>query len=149
MGVNYATANNSALAPGDFVAAAGTLNFAAGVTTQTVTVPVNGDLLDELNETFFVNLSAPSNATLVDSQGLGTITDDDPEPSLSVNDVTVNEANDAAFTVTLSTASGRTVAVDYATADGTATWQEHTLEERDYLQAGGTLTFLADRPRRR
>ena len=113
------------------------------MTTQTVTVLVNGDLLDELNETFFVNLSAPSNATLGDGQGLGTITDDDPEPSLSVNDVTVNEANDATFTVTLSTASGRTVTVDYATADGTATWVSHTLEETDYGQAGGTLTFLA------
>ena len=80
MSVNYATANDSAIAPGDFAAATGTLNFAAGVTTQTVTVLVNGDLLDELNETFFVDLSSPSNATLGDGQGLGTITDDDPEP---------------------------------------------------------------------
>ena len=41
---------------------------------------VNGDLLDEINETFFVNLSTPSNATIGDAQGVGTITDDDPLP---------------------------------------------------------------------
>ena len=45
-------------------------------------MPVNGDLLDEANETFFVNLSNPSNATIADAQGLGTITDNDPLPSL-------------------------------------------------------------------
>ena len=58
-----------------------TLTFAAGQTTQqTFTVPVVGDLLDEANETFFVNLSSPGNATIADGQGIGTITDDDAAP---------------------------------------------------------------------
>ena len=39
---------------------------------------VNGDLLDEANETFIVNLTNPTNATIADGQGVGTITDDDP-----------------------------------------------------------------------
>ena len=43
-------------------------------------VTVNGDLLDEANETYFVNLSSPVNATIADGQGQGTITDDDPLP---------------------------------------------------------------------
>ena len=77
------------------------------------------------NETFFVNLSNPTNATIADGQGVGTIIDDDPLPSLSINDVTVTEGNsgttNATFTVTLSAASGQAVTVDYATADGTAT----------------------------
>ena len=72
-----------------------------------------------------MNLSSPSNATVADSQGQGTITDDDPTPSLSINDVTVTEGNtgttSATFNVTLSAASGQTVIVNYATADGTAT----------------------------
>ncbi len=61
-------------------------------------------MLDEANETFFVNLAGPSNATIADSQGLGTINDDDPTPTLSVSDVTVTEGNtgtiNAVFTVT-------------------------------------------------
>ena len=50
-------------------------------------------MLDEANETFFVNLAEPANATIADAQGLGTITDDDPTPTLSINDVTVTEGN--------------------------------------------------------
>ena len=58
-----------------------TLTFAPGETTQTITVPVNGDVLDEADETFFVNLSSPVNATIADGQGVGTITDDDAAPT--------------------------------------------------------------------
>ncbi len=137
--VNYATANNSAAAPGDYAAASGTLTFAPGVTTQTVTVPVNGDTLSEANETFFVNLSSPTNATLAQPQGTGTILDNDPLPSLTISDASVNEGNSgtvaATFTVTLSAASGQAVTVNYATANGTAT------AGSDYTAASGTLTF--------
>ena len=65
---------------------AATLNLLAGETTKTITVTVNGDELNELNETYFVNLTAPTNATLADGQGLGTITDDDGTPELSIID---------------------------------------------------------------
>ena len=141
MSVNYGTANNSAVAPGDFAAATGTLNFAAGVLTQTVTVSVNGDTLDEIDENFFLTLSNPSNATLLDFQGLGTITDDDPLPSVAIGDVTVTEGDTgtvtASFNVTLAPASGREVSVQYATADGTAT------APADYSATSGGLTFAA------
>ena len=50
---------------------------------------MNGDVLDEVDETFGITLSNPSNATIGDGSGLGTITDDDPLPALSVNDVSV------------------------------------------------------------
>jgi hypothetical protein len=49
-------------------------------------VQVLGDLVVEPDETFFVNLSAPTNATIGDGQGLGTIVDDDA-PSLSSNEL--------------------------------------------------------------
>ncbi len=84
--VDFATANGTAQAPGDYRPEAATVTFAAGQTTKPVTVQVNGDLLDEANETYFVNLTNPTNATIADGQGLGTITDDDPLPSLSIND---------------------------------------------------------------
>ncbi|HEX8286252.1 MAG TPA: Calx-beta domain-containing protein [Pyrinomonadaceae bacterium] len=137
--VNYATADNSATQPADYAAASGTLTFNPGDTLKTVTVAVAGDTTDEANETFFVNLSTPANATVGDGQGTGTINDDDGAPSLSVGDVTVTEGNAsttaATFTVTLLPASGQTVTVNYATADGTATALS------DYTAVSNSLTF--------
>ena len=69
--VDYATANGTAVAPADYQAASGTLTFTPGQTTRQLTVLVNGDLLDEANETYFVNLSNPGNATIADGQGVG------------------------------------------------------------------------------
>jgi Calx-beta domain-containing protein/pre-peptidase len=80
--VNFATANNSALSGSDYVANSGTLSFASGVNTQTISVTINGDKTVEPNETFFVNLSAPTNgATISDGQGQATITNDDTAAS--------------------------------------------------------------------
>jgi hypothetical protein len=84
--VNYATADDTATGGVDYVPGSGTLTFAAGTTSQPVSVDVIGDLLLEGNETFFVNLSAPVNANIVDGQGLGTIVDDDTV-SLSSNEL--------------------------------------------------------------
>jgi hypothetical protein len=75
--VNFATADNTAIASSDYAGNADTLTFDIGETTKTVTVQVLGDFLNEGNETFFVNLSNATNATISDSQGTGTITDDD------------------------------------------------------------------------
>ena len=137
--VDYSTASGSATAPADYTAAAGTLNFAAGQTTRQATVQVNADLLDEDDETFTVNLSGAVDASIADSQGVGTITDNDPLPTLSVNDVTVTEGNSgttsAVFTVTLGAISGRPVTVDFTTADSTAT------SPTDYAATSGQLTF--------
>jgi hypothetical protein len=141
--VAYATANGTATAGSDYVAKSGTLTFAPGATQQFVDVTVNGDTAVEPNETFLVNLSSPSSATVVDAQGQGTITNDDtaPLPSLAINDVTVPEGNSGAtnarFTVTLSAASTSTVTVAYATADGSAA------AGSDYAAKSGTLTFAA------
>src|SRR6266545_2168322 len=78
--VNYATADGTATAGSDYTSSSGTVTFAAGTITQTITITVSGDLAYEPDETFVVNLSAPTNATLADSQGQGTITNDDPAP---------------------------------------------------------------------
>ena len=126
MTVEFATANGTAVAPGDYTARTGhARTFTAGQLTRTITVAVNGDTIDEVNETYFVNLSNPTNATIADSQGVGTIIDDDGVPSLSINDVTVTEGQsgtvNANFTVSLSASSGQPVSVGWTTADGTAT----------------------------
>lgn len=137
--VDYATSAMSALEGLDFNASNGTLTFAAGETDQTLTVEVVGDVLNEDDETFAVNLSNPTNAVLADSQGVGTIIDDDDAPLISISDVQINEGDSgnvqAAFTVTLSEESGMSVSVDFATSAGTATANE------DYVPNSGTVTF--------
>ena len=137
---NIATANGTAVAGVDYVASSLTgQTIPAGASTYTFTVLVNGDLFNEPSETFFVNVTGVINAVVVDGQGVGTIVNDDPLPSLSINDVTVFEGNagtvNAVFTVSLSAASGQTVTVNYATADGTA------VQPADYTNTSGTLTF--------
>jgi hypothetical protein len=76
--VDWATGGGTAPAVTDYVPGNGTVSFAPGVTTKTVTIQVVGNTIPEPNETFFVNLSNPSpNAYLGNSQGVGTILNDD------------------------------------------------------------------------
>lgn len=76
--VAYATRDGSAtVADSDYVAATGTLTFAAGETSKTVSVTVNGDTKGESNETFSLVLSSPTNATLGKVEGVGQIRNDD------------------------------------------------------------------------
>ena len=60
MTVNYGTASGDALAGSDFVASSGTLTFGPGETTKTIKILVNGDLTDEYDQGFYVNLTAAS-----------------------------------------------------------------------------------------
>jgi uncharacterized repeat protein (TIGR01451 family) len=137
--VQYATANGSGVAGSDYTAQAGILTIPAGQTTGTITVPVIGDTVAESNDTLFVNLSNPTNATISDNQGVGTIINDDAGPGLSINDVTVTEGNtgtvNATFTVTLSAASNQTVTANAISANGSAR------SPGDYTATGARLTF--------
>ncbi|MCL4295970.1 MAG: hypothetical protein KJ077_09595 [Anaerolineae bacterium] len=137
--VNYSTADESALAPADYIAASGVLTFAPGVLTRPLTVTIQGDTLHEPDEVFQVNLGSPVNASIGDGQGVGTIIDDDAGPVLNINDVSVTEGNggtvSAVFSVTLTAVSGQTVTVNYSTAD------ESALAPADYIAASGVLTF--------
>jgi hypothetical protein len=137
--VAYATANGTATAGSDYQAVSGTLTIPAGQTTGTITVLVDGDRLAEANETFSVNLSSPTNATIDDGQGVGTIVDD--EPRISISDVTKSEGRRNkktlfTFTVSLSTVYDQPVTMSYRTVDGTA-----TTGNNDYVAKSGTLTF--------
>ena len=137
--VDYATADGTAQQGSDYAAAAGTLRFAPGEASKTIPVPTVEDTVEEQTETFTVTLSNPGGATIQDGTATGTITDDDGPvtalPLLNIIDDTVEEGEEARFTVTLSRTSTQTVTVDYATADGTAQ------QGSDYAAAAGTLRF--------
>ncbi len=81
--IDYATADDTATAGSDYTAASGTLTFFPGQTSASFSVTVFGDLDVEPTETFNVNLSnvgvvGPEAApTIADSQGVGTIINDD------------------------------------------------------------------------
>jgi len=81
--VNYATQNSSATAPGDYTLTSGTLSFAPGVASQTISIPITADRIRENEEQFLVNLSAPVNATVLDGSGRVTVLDDDPAPAVA------------------------------------------------------------------
>ncbi len=88
--VHYATANGTATAPADYQAASGDVTFAPGETAKPVTVLVAPDTVDEPDETFTVNLSAPAGAGLVDPTGVGTIVDDDRDGAFSCTGTAAN-----------------------------------------------------------
>ena len=71
--VDYATSDGTAVAGSDYTAASGALTFNAGDTSQTVQVTVLTDSEDESQETLTLTLSNPSQATLDDGTGTGTI----------------------------------------------------------------------------
>ena len=136
--VAYATADGTAVEDSDYTQTSGTLTFAAGETTKTIPVPTIDDDEQESEEHFTVTLSSPEGATLDDSSGQGTITDDDGNdttPRLYIVDASADEGDAVRFRVVLTGDSDRAVTVDFETDDGTA------LAGSDYEETSGTLTF--------
>ena len=137
--VNFATVADTATAGTDFTSTSGTLTFAPGVTTQTISVGVVRDALVESDETFHVQLSGATGAPIADATGIGTIINDD---GFVINDVTVNEGTGTGttpfvFNVNLLSALTGTATVNYQVVGVTAT------AGTDFVAASGTLTFTA------
>jgi VCBS repeat-containing protein len=158
--VNYSFVDDTATggAGNDYAGTASTLTFASNETTKTITVSINNDSIYEGSESFKVNLSSATGATISDSQGIGTIKDDgtggdddgnnsdnatdtaknDDRPSFSINDVTVNEvAGTMTFTVTKTGSTTQSATVNYSFADISAVGGVND----DYIGTAGTLTF--------
>jgi uncharacterized repeat protein (TIGR01451 family) len=138
--VPFRTSNGLASAASDYLASTGSVVFVPGTTNASISLSVFGDTLSESNEFLFVVLTTPTNAVLTRSQATVTINDDDPFPSVSIQDAFVSEGNtgttNALFTVSLSAPSSRRITIRYATANGTAT------SGNDYQpRTGTTLTF--------
>jgi|GEM_PF-1105988 len=120
--VDYATSNGTATAGQDYTSASGTLNFAPGVLTQTITIPITDDMIFEGNENFFVNLSNAVNAQITVPSGTATIVDNEVAPTVTVGDVSVLEdAGYAVFTVSQSGVSSTSTNFWVGLTNGTAT----------------------------
>jgi uncharacterized membrane protein YfhO len=138
--VDYETADDSATVQGnDYLAKRGALTFMPGEAKRTLSVAVKADNVEESSERFYIRLLNPGNATLADDLGIVTIIDDD-RSTLSIGDATVIEGHSGTVNmlvmVTLSVPSSKTVTVEFATADRTA-----TVAGNDYAAARGTLIF--------
>jgi uncharacterized repeat protein (TIGR01451 family)/CSLREA domain-containing protein len=94
--VQYTTADGSATAGQDYtgVVTPVTLTFVPGDTSENLAIQIIGDTVYENgNESFFVNLSSPTNAEILDGQGQGTILEDDPLTDCTVTGTNGNDTN--------------------------------------------------------
>jgi serralysin len=89
---SFATSNGTATAGSDYIATSGALLSRLGKSRNQLWSSINGDTVDEPQETFFLDISNVQNATVSSSRGTGFIVDDDG-PTISINDVSVTEGN--------------------------------------------------------
>ena len=138
--VRYTTQNGSAIGGSDYQPTTAQLLFNPGQVLQTATVPLLNDLLNEVDESFSVQLSNPvgRGASIGKATATGIIEDDD-DITISVGETAVVEGtaitNTARFSVTLSGSSQQTITVAYTTANLTA------LAGSDYSATSGVLVM--------
>lgn len=150
--VNYATADDSALAGSDYRAATGTLAFAPGETVKTVIVKLLDDGQAETDEFFRLALSNPSGATLADGAGTATIGANDAPaasaPRVSVQALTVGEGDGyAPVVIQLSAPSTNEVRISYQTDNVTAEYnRDHHYLRETLIFAPGETTKLVQVP---
>ncbi|MFN2499959.1 MAG: Calx-beta domain-containing protein, partial [Pyrinomonadaceae bacterium] len=124
-----------------------------GSQSSTFSVTVNGDPIIESNETFFVNVTTVSGATVVDGQGLGTIQNDD-SPTLSINDFSSFEGNSGTTTFRFTVSSSLPapeggITFDIATQDSTASFANGDYLARSFTGQtipAGLTTYTFDVP---
>jgi hypothetical protein len=138
--VDFTTEDNgTAFAGIDYVATTGTLVFAPGETTKTISVPVIGNTSYHGSRSFRVRLWRVINAALMGGIGVGEIIDDDPKPSFTISGASVVEGTGGVTPVTVTvTLVGETALqahVNYSTANGSA------VVDSDYHVVSDTLTF--------
>ncbi len=138
--VQVATANGTATAGSDYTAVSQPVNFAAGVTSQTVSIPITDDSLIESNETVSLALSSPSATALLGSPSTATlsIVDNDRAFSFSSASYSVGEAGPtASITIKRTGVITGADSVRFATSDGTAK------AGSDYTAVSQVVSFLA------
>lgn len=138
---SWATTNGTATSGVNYTASSGTVSFAVGVSSTTVTVPTIVDHVYTANLAMAVTLSTPSSGwVLGTSSAAGTIVNTDPVPTanLSIAAASANEGLPLSFVVTRSGNTSSAVTVNYTTANGTA------IAGANYSATSGTLNFAAN-----
>ncbi len=147
---DFVTVDETATGGEDYGTVEGTVTWDSGDTERPITVQVFGDLLDEPDERFFLELSDLQGARRPETEVeiTGTIVDNDPAPSLAISDARVEEGNPPGsieFEISLSAVSGRPVTVHAATAQDPGAscmaepGQDYDDRETDLTIPAGTL----------
>ena len=111
--VAYATSGDTATSGTDFTAASGTLTFAAGETSKTVSVATTDDASEEEDETFTLTLSSPTNLRLGTATATGTIEDDDEAAGLTASFTEVPASHDGSSAFTLRLAFSEAIVTSF------------------------------------
>ena len=138
--VNYATFDQTANVGYDYVQKSGVINFAPGQTSQSLKISITNDTTVENQETFGVNFKNPVKGTLITTEAIATIIDNDSAagvPNITVLGQTVNESDGVVqFNVILDKPSSNVIKIDYKTVNNNA------ISGADYINTTGTLTFV-------
>jgi len=137
---SYVTVDGTATSGNDYTAV-GTTATISGSTYVDISIPILGDSVNEVDETFEIYLSSPTNATIGDASGVVTIIDDDIADSLSINDASIAEEDsdkNATIKIIFSSPTVSDLDITYHTVAGSAT------ENVDYVHiASGSATIPA------
>ena len=136
--VNYATADGTALAGLDYVAANDSVTFAANETQKTISVSIIEDSLDEDEESFSVSLTGASQGEVQEAESVAVVSieDNDDAPSISIAGFNnIGENQDLNITATLAAASGKSISIDLETTDVQA------IAGQDFQVLSETITF--------
>ncbi len=141
--VDYGSMDGTAMAGADYQAASGTISFADGEVSQTLSITLVDDLVYEGDEVFSLQLSNPTGGAQLGTPASATVTivDDELPPNagmLEFSSASYSVNEDGGFvTITVNRVGGSygAVSVDYDTSDGTAT------AGLDYSTSAGSLYF--------
>jgi hypothetical protein len=137
--VNYAVTGGNATAGADYTGGSGTLTFAPGTTTATLSIGIVDDAVYEDNKNVVLTLSSPKNATLGSpSSTTITILDNEAPPTVrfsSAASAVMESAGSATITVNLAGSTSKSAAVSYSVTGGNAT------VGTDYTGGSGVLNF--------
>ncbi len=138
----YSTENGTATAGSDYVGVSNTLlTFNPGEVSKQISINILGDFVVEPSENFLLNINSATNATILDSQGVGTLTNDDTPGTIQFQSSTfsVNEGDgNAVITITRTGGLSQGVSVRFVTVDGTA------VSGGDYTSVRTTVIFEPD-----
>lgn len=140
--VSYATFNDTAVAPTNYITKSGTLTLTPAQPTQAVNVTTVNDLVVTGDLLMSLNLTSPGGgATLGVANAYGTVVNTNLPSTISItNTPSIVEGGTLSFTVVASPAPSSPITVSYVTADGTAT------APVNYAATSGILTLTPAQP---